>query len=68
MKFRCGRGDIKDLAFGVLCLRELSEAELRACLNGGSCAEAENTARRMALKIFSEHRPYLNFIEQKSIS
>ena len=28
MKFRCGRGDIEDLAFGVLCLRELSEAEL----------------------------------------
>jgi len=34
-QFRCGRGDIKDLAFGVLCLRELSEAELRACLTHG---------------------------------
>jgi hypothetical protein len=29
--------------------------------DGGSYAEAENTARRMALKIFSEHKPYLNF-------
>ena len=25
-------------------------------------AAAENTAQRMALKIFSEHKPYLNFI------
>jgi len=35
MKFRFGHGDIEDLAFGVLCLRELSEAELRACLTHG---------------------------------
>jgi len=35
MKFRCGRGDIEDLAFGVLCLSELGKAELRACLIHG---------------------------------
>ncbi|MCD6516665.1 MAG: hypothetical protein J7L72_04485 [Candidatus Aminicenantes bacterium] len=28
LKFRCGRSDIEDLAFGVLCLRELGKAEL----------------------------------------
>ena len=35
LKFRCGRSDIEDLAFGVLCSRELGEAELRACLTHG---------------------------------
>ena len=35
MKFRCGHGDIEDLAFGALCLRELGGAVLRACLTHG---------------------------------
>ncbi|MCD6516004.1 MAG: hypothetical protein J7L72_01060 [Candidatus Aminicenantes bacterium] len=35
MKFRCGRGDIEDLAFGVLFLSELGKAELRAYLTHG---------------------------------
>ncbi len=35
MKFRRGRGDIEDLAFGVLCLRALGRAELGACLTHG---------------------------------
>jgi len=64
MKFWCGWSDIEDLAFWWSFSRKSDAVGRWVCLTHGrgELRRRREKRRGMALKIWSEHKPHLNFI------